>query len=242
MKRLLKRLYYYYFFFCFISIFLLFFPLAYFYLKDPRKHRKAQKIRRVWAKMILFFVGVRYKVYGREKVDFNRTYVYTGNHTSPLDILLILANFPAYFGFMAKVEVSRIPLFGMFFRTIDLSVDRSSREKSALSYKKSIEALKGGKGLVIFPEGGILGTIPILQPFKDGAFDLAVRQQVAILPFTFPDNWKLIPDDGKKLGKPGKIRIILHKPLETAHLTKEDVGALRDQVFEIISEDMRKYK
>jgi 1-acyl-sn-glycerol-3-phosphate acyltransferase len=191
--------------------------------------------------MILLCTGIRYRLEGEDIKTMKGVYVYTANHTSPIDILVIMAAFPGYFAFMAKAEMEKIPLFGMFFRTIDIAVDRSSRMKSATSYKKSIEALNSGKGLVIFPEGGILGTIPILQEFKDGAFDLAIRQKIAVLPFTFPDNWKLMPDDERKIGKPGKIRIILHKPIETAGLTKEDVPAVRDKVFKIIEADMKKY-
>lgn len=241
MKRVLKRIYYYYFFIIFAFIFLLCFPFAYFLLRNPKYHKQAHKMRRYWARVILFAAGIRYEVMGAKDFDLNQTFVYTSNHTSPLDILAILAVFPGYYGFLGKVEMLDIPIFGYFFKTIDLTVDRSSREKSASSYKRSIETLRSQKGLVIFPEGGILGKVPVLQPFKDGPFDLAIRNKVPILPFTFPDNWKRVPDDGSKFGKPGKIRIILHKPLETANFGKEDVGKLRDVVFDLIQRDLEKY-
>jgi 1-acyl-sn-glycerol-3-phosphate acyltransferase len=143
-----------------------------------------------------------------------------------------------YFGFLAKKELTDNPAMRIFFGTTDIEVDRESGERSALSYRKSVQALQSGKSIVIFAEGGIFGDPRRLNEFKDGAFQMAIRLKVPILPMTMPDNWKVLPD-GKKLAKPGKIRLILHEAVDIAGLTLADMQSLKDQVYKTIENDLK---
>lgn len=65
---------------------------------------------------------------------------------------------------------------------------------------------------------------------------MAIELKIPIIPVTSLDTWKVLWDDGLKYGsKPGVCRIFVHKPIETAHLTIDDADALRDRVYNIIS-------
>ena len=138
---------------------------------------------------------------------------------------------------MAKAELSDIPLFGLFFKTIDIEVDRQSGEGGASAYRKAVRALEAGYNLVIFPEGGIHPDPYHVKPFKNGAFQLAIRQKTDIQPVSLPDNFKILPDGGK-IAKTGKIRIILHEPLIASDVSVTELGILKDKLFGIIQNDL----
>ncbi len=108
------------------------------------------------------------------------------------------------------------------------------------AFKKASENLKEGKHLVIFPEGMISEFYPpVLQPFKNGPFKLAIENGVPILPVSIHNNWNLMWDDGKKYGStPGICDICVHSPIETSGMQAADVEYLRDRVFNIINDSL----
>lgn len=98
--------------------------------------------------------------------------------------------------------------------------------------------------LVIFPEGKIDDSYPpILQPFKNGPFRLAIEQGAAIIPVSIIDAWKLMWDDGKIHGTtPGIAHICVHKPIETAGMSVDDADMLKEKVFSAIEGGMAKHQ
>ena len=148
---------------------------------------------------------------------------------------------PLDLNFMAKVELGRIPLFGIFFRTIDISVDRKNAIQSAKAYKRAIAQLKNNiRSIVVFPEGGIKHNEPTISNFKDGAFKMAVENGVEILPVTITDNWHLGPSDAFD-GHPGQMRILVHSPIETKNLTDENVPELKKNIHEMMQGKLDEY-
>ena len=237
MRALFGRLYYYYFYAVLALIFLPLYPVFRYLLTDERRHPKAQKLRRFWARATFTLTGMRCKVENTNGIDLGKTYVIVANHTSHLDIPALSLAVPAYFGFLAKAELSNVPLLRIFFKTIDIEVERDRPEGGAKSYKLSVQALKSGKSLVIFPEGGIYGNPKIINPFKEGAFRIAIRQKIPILPVGLPDTHKYLPDEVKR-GKPGRIHVILHEPVETASLTDADIPALIEEIRTMFQKDI----
>lgn len=90
--------------------------------------------------------------------------------------------------------------------------------------------------MIIFPEGKIGDEYPpVLHPFKNGPFKLAIELKIPIIPVSSANTWKKLWDDGTKYGtRPGICSIVVHKPVETCHLTITDVDALRETIFKII--------
>lgn len=241
MKKLFTTFYFYYYYFWFSGIFLFLYPLLYYYLSDVKRYPSAQKLRRFWAQTLFLFMGIRYKIVG-EKPNGKGPFIFVANHSSEIDIPAMCIALPYYLGFLAKVELNNIPILNIFFRTIDIQVDRENNDKSIAVFKKSIAAIKHGQSLIIYPEGGIDDDNPgFLHPFKEGAFSIAIRQQIPIVPVSMPDNHNIF-DGNKKIAKPGRIRIILHEPIPTVGLGKEDANKLSQQVFNIISKHIPVYK
>ena len=78
-----------------------------------------------------------------------------------------------------------------------------------------------------------------LNPFKNGAFRLAIEMKAPIIPITSLDTWKVFWNTGSQFGsRPGISHIFVHKPIETAHLTLDDADTLRDNVHNLIKEKL----
>ncbi|MBL7924244.1 MAG: 1-acyl-sn-glycerol-3-phosphate acyltransferase [Bacteroidia bacterium] len=202
----------------------------------------AWKLKKIWAHWILLTTGIWYSIRRESELDPDQAYIITPNHSSYLDILTANIAFPNYFHFMGKAELRNVPMFGIFFKKMNISVDRSSIKDSHKAYKRARNDLKKGISLAIFPEATIPPCSPELGPFKNGAFRLAIEMQVPIVPITFLDNWSIFPDNNQQrmLVRPGISRIVVHRPIPTAGLTEHDANALRDQVRAIIRNTLEK--
>jgi 1-acyl-sn-glycerol-3-phosphate acyltransferase len=194
--------------------------------------------------VIIFFStvisGIFFRIKYEEPIDFKRTYIICGNHTSNLDVSSINLAVKNNHSFIGKEELRQNMVLGFFFRTIDITVNRESKISSFRAFKLAGEKLKSGISVVIFPEATIpLEYPPNLGSFKNGAFRLAIELKIPILPVTSPDTWKLLWNTGSKYGsRPGICNIFVHKPVETAHLTFDDADTLKDEVYEIIKQKL----
>jgi len=139
---------------------------------------------------------------------------------------------------MGKEDLTDGLVTGLFFRTVDIPVNRESKMSSFRAFKKAMEKLQSGITMIVFPEGKISDDYPPqLHAFKNGPFRLAIEAGIPIVPVTSLNNWKLLWDTGTKYGsKPGVCHIYIHKPIETKHLTVDDADSLRDKVYRIMKE------
>jgi len=199
------------------------------------------KMRRFWGTVSSGLAGITYDFEFEEPIDWSKTYVICPNHTSNLDISAVSILTKNNFCFMGKEELLKGFVTGLYFRTIDIPVNRNSKMSSFRAYKKATERMEKGMSTVIFPEGTISGNYPPrLVEFKNGPFRLAIEMQVPIIPVTALDTWKVLWDDGLKYGSnPGVCHIFVHKPIETAGMTVDDTDALRDKVYEIMYQKLQ---
>ncbi len=137
---------------------------------------------------------------------------------------------------MGKEELLHSPFTKLYFKTIDVPVNRNSKMSSYRAFKKTSERLKNKMSLLIFPEGKIGDEYPpVLHSFKNGPFKLAIQHHLPILPVSINNTWQQMWDDGKKLGsRPGVCHIYIHEVIETAMLTEKDEENLKNNVFEIV--------
>jgi len=238
----LRRIWCLWFFLSGFLFFLPLYPVFRIFLSREDWFKYAWRLKKVWAHWILFTTGIFYTIRKEGKIDPKQAYIITPNHSSYLDILTTNIGFPNYFHFMGKAELRSVPLFKIFFKNMNISVDRNSIKDSHKAYKRSKKDLLKGISLAIFPEATIPDCAPELGPFKNGAFKLAIEMQVPIVPITFLDNWCIFPDskNNKMLLRPGLSRIVVHQPISTTGLTEQDANALRDQVREIIHSTLEK--
>ena len=189
----------------------------------------------VWSWIFSKLTFIRYEIVGRENVDRQRSYIYTSNHTSFLDIPGLTLGIPTQFRPLAKKELLKIPVFGFIVRVATVVVDRSNAE----SRKKSIRTLKKilneGISILIFPEGTQNRTKLPLQPFYDGAFRIAIETDTPIVPIVVTNAGKLMPPSTINL-RPGKIKVIFGEIVETHHMKLTDLPFLKERVYHTMKE------
>jgi 1-acyl-sn-glycerol-3-phosphate acyltransferase len=204
----------------------------------------AFKLKRFWAHILIFPVGIFYTVDYKFKPKAGKTYVYCANHTSYIDIILSYCIIEEYFVFMGKQELKKVPLFNIFFKDMNILVNRKSMTASYQAFQRAAQELKNGHSVILFPEGTISRRAPILKDFKSGAFRLAIDEQVEIIPITFENNWKFLQDKAFLQGnmRPGLAKMVVHEPISTKGMTDKDVETLKLQVQFIIAAPLKKYK
>lgn len=224
-----------YFFIWFLAIFLALYPFFYILLSKPKWYPKAHKLRRLWGKILMSVTGLYGKATQDEELSLEKTYIFTPNHFSYFDIVSVNTQMPYFFSFMAKKELAQIPMFRIFFRTLDMPVDRTSKDGAKRAYYLASKKLKSGISLLNFPEGGIGPQVPKMRDFKLGPFKMAIEHGLEVVPVTLPDNWLRLPcGEFIPPGTPGKMRMHIHRPIPTKNLKSGDEVALAEQVYRII--------
>jgi len=196
------------------------------------------RIARFWAKIILIGMGFRWKIKKEQTLEKGKSYMFIVNHTSMVDIMLMLVTVKRPFVFVGKKELAKIPLFGFFYKKTCILVDRSSIKSRQAVFLRAQQRLNQGLSICIFPEGGVPEEHIELDVFKDGAFRLAINHKIPIVPLTFLDNKKLFSYTFFS-GGPGKMRVIKHKFLETLDLTIEDTKTLNNTARQVVLKSLR---
>ena len=159
MKLSLKRLHTYFYRYSVAFFFILLWPGLYFLSRKQSRYKYINGFRRV----IIFFStvisGIFFRIKYEEPIDFKRTYIICGNHTSNLDVSSINLAVKNNHSFIGKEELRQNMVLGFFFRTIDITVNRESKISSFRAFKLAGEKLKSGISVVIFPEA----TIPLVR-------------------------------------------------------------------------------
>jgi 1-acyl-sn-glycerol-3-phosphate acyltransferase len=242
MLRYLRLLHTWLYVFSVSIIFFLLYPLFYYYSRKPERYPVLNKIRYYFAMISSGMVGFFYRFRKEEEIDWSKTYIICPNHFSNLDISIATLICESNFAFMGKQELADHPIFKIFFKTVDIPVNRDSKMSSFRAFKKAEEYLEKKINLIIFPEGKIGEEYPpLLHSFKNGPFRLAIEHQIPIIPVTITNAWQKLWDDGLKYGSsPGICDICIHKPIETNGLTIADTDMLREKVYEIINSELKK--
>lgn len=191
-------------------------------------------IGRQWARWIFWSCGVSVETEGLENVDPRRPCVFMSNHQSVTDIGAIVVTLPVSWRFVAKRELTWIPLFGWALRLGGhVIVDRGDHERAVESLRRAAEQIRGGTSVVIFPEGTRSETGE-MRAFKSGGFHLALEAQVPIVPITVSGSRRLTPKRSLRIER-GRVKVAYGKPIETLGLTVEDRDALKQRVRDAIT-------
>jgi len=199
------------------------------------------KLARVWAKVILLGMGFYYKVEREQETEMGKSYMFSANHTSMADIMLMLAINKNPFVFVGKKELVKIPLFGFFYKRTCILVDRNSSKSRTDVYARAQQRLNQGLSICIFPEGKVPEEHILLDGFKDGAFRLAIEHQIPIVPITFADNKKRLSYTFFS-GSPGLMRVKVHHFIKTEGLKVEDKQKIREQTRLVILNQLMEYE
>jgi 1-acyl-sn-glycerol-3-phosphate acyltransferase len=229
-------------FFWFLLIFLVLFPFHWLFLQKEDWKPLSHKVNKIWAKILFVFIGMPVKV----RYDFvpakDKTYVFVVNHFSYWDIACLGTIIDNYYAFVGKSSVKKIPLIGYMFTKLHIQVDRSEKESRAKSMTRAMRALQSGRSMMMFAEGGILTRNPpqMASPFKDGAFLMAIQNQVPIVPITLLNNHQIIWDEELIISRL-PVRAVVHKPIETKGLKTSNMDELKEKTWHIIQDELDKF-
>ena len=195
-------------------------------------------INRGWATFATALWGVPVEVVYQGPRPTDRPCIYVANHGSYVDILLLFRDIPGFLNIMGKDSLVKFPLWGPLFGKLYIPINRKSAVGRGRAMALARQSLREGRPLALFPEGTI-GPKPgeELQPFLDGAFQLAISMGVPIIPVSLPLTHKFMPSVPGLRVRHARLRTVFHAPIETKDLTEADVPALKARVMAEIADD-----
>ncbi|MGB5172691.1 lysophospholipid acyltransferase family protein [Eudoraea sp.] len=185
--------------------------------------------RNIWANTILYGMLCVPNIKYEQKMERGRSYMLVANHTSMLDIMMMLKVSKNPFVFVGKKELVKIPVFGFFYKRVCIMVDREDSSSRTAVYRRAQKRLKKGVSICIFPEGGVPEEEILLDRFKDGAFKMAINQKIPIVPIVFLDNKKRFPFTFFS-GGPGISRVKILAFAETHKIDDGQITILNNSI------------
>lgn len=184
---------------------------------------------RTWSWLIMKTIFSPVKVTGLDRIDTSKPHVYAANHASALDIPVLYVNLPFQFRIAFKKELLSYPVVGwQLKRSGQICIDQQNPSHSISSIRAALKGLQKGLPLVIFPEGGRTPDGEI-KPFLQGAFFLAIKAQVDVVPVALVGTYDLLPMNTYHIKcRPLEMRV--GEPIPTAGLTMKDLPALSTRV------------
>jgi 1-acyl-sn-glycerol-3-phosphate acyltransferase len=191
------------------------------------------KLSRAWSDGWLFCIGITHKNIIEEPIKPNRHYVFVANHISYLDIPLIFqAIRKNHIRVLGKIEMSKIPVFGLLYRLAVVLIDRSSNKSRADSIIRLKQVLDKNISIFIFPEGTFNEGRKPLKHFYDGAFRMAIETQTPIKPIVYLDAVKRMHYNSLFSLTPGISRAVILPEIDVKGYTLDDVGLLKQNTFD----------
>jgi 1-acyl-sn-glycerol-3-phosphate acyltransferase len=194
-----------------------------------REGKRLHWFSQTWSWLIMKTILSPVKVTGLEKIDTSKPHVYAANHASALDIPVLYVNLPFQFRIAFKKELLSYPVVGwQLKRSGQICIDQQNPSHSISSIRAALKGIQNGLPLVIFPEGGRTPDGEI-KPFLQGAFFLAIKAQVDIVPIALVGTYELLPMNTYHIKcRPLEMRV--GEPIPTAGLTMKDLPSLSARV------------
>lgn len=197
------------------------------------------QIPRYWARWILWATGVHVDVQGVENLSPDSAQIIVSNHVSWYDVLALAAWTPKRYRFVAKKELSRVPLWGhAWVAAGHISVDRTDNQSAVASLDQAGRTiLEDNSSVIIFAEGTRSRTGE-LQPFKKGAFILALQNGIDIVPTAVQGTHHIMSRDSWRI-RSGRIIVRYGPPVAPAgyDIRRRDelIARVRSEVEQMLS-------
>ncbi|AGK54591.1 lysophospholipid acyltransferase family protein [Bacillus sp. 1NLA3E] len=191
-----------------------------------------------WAKVIMKITGSTIIVEGQENIPEGPV-VFVCNHEGDFDIPVLLGYINKPFGFISKIEVSKVPILSTWMEIMNcVFLDRKDPRQAVRTIRKATELLKQGHSMVLFPEGtrsrgGDLG------PFKTGGFRLAVDSKAPIVPITIKGTSDVFEKNGR-LVRPATIRLTIDLPIHSHIQSNSSIKELAEETRQVILANLAK--
>jgi len=213
-------------------LFMIPFLLFSYFRKDPQKTRIFIRQARVWMGVFLPLAGCPLRIKGKEHFQKGEAYIVACNHNALIDVPVSTPGIPGGNKTIAKIEMAKIPLFGMFYRTGSVLVDRKNENSRRESFVRMKEVLDMGLHMCLYPEGTRNKTDQPLKEFHNGAFRLSMHTGKAIIPALIFNTRKIMP--GGKIFYFRPHRLSMHFLPPVAPAPDDTVETLKQKVFDIM--------
>jgi 1-acyl-sn-glycerol-3-phosphate acyltransferase len=197
----------------------------------------------VWQCLLFAYIVPiwKLKIEGRRKAVKGTSYVIISNHQSTLDVIMI--DCLGYsFRWISKIENFRVPLIGWYLRMAKyITVDRGNKESKAEMMDRSVESLKKGISIMIFPEG-TRSVDREVGPFKLGAFQLALMTDKPILPVVIDGTGDVLPKHGIILTGGHKVKVRVLDPVHPGSFGTSDPEELSVKFRDLLVDELKKMR
>ena len=192
-----------------------------------------------WAMNRIKDSGANINVYGKENIPKDRNVIFISNHQGDFDIAIFMALIPKEKGFVAKIELNKIPILRTWMKYIGcVFIDRKDLKQSLKTIIEAICFIKKGHSMVILPEG-TRSKSDTMGEFKAGSFKLATKTNVPIVPVTIDGSYKL-KEKNNGFIKPDTVNVYIHKPIYLENMNNEEKENLPNTIKKIIQEKLPK--
>ena len=195
-----------------------------------------------WSRITCWISLCKVTTRGHENLEKNRSYVFVANHQGAFDIFVTYGFLNHNIIWMQKHSLSNIPLVGFASKMAGhVFVNNTNATTRAITLKEAISKVKNGVSIVIFPEGSRTLTGKMRQ-FKKGAFYIATEEKLPIVPITLNGPFDVLKRGTLNIN-PGKLELVIHKPIPTENISEEDIPELISKTTDVIySQLWDKYK
>ncbi len=185
-------------------------------------------------RICLWISGVKVTTIGLDRVPSDQAVLYVGNHRSAWDILLTYVRVARPTGYISKLEMDKWPLLNLWMRNLHcLFLDRKDLRQGLKIILTSIERIKSGISICVFPEGTRCKEPDGFLPFHDGSFKIAEKSKCPIVPITINNASAMFEDQYPRI-KPTHVIIEYGTPILMSTLDPEDRKHIGNYVQNVI--------
>jgi len=209
--------------------------------RDPTRYKTGRLFRKLGHSISRVNPNWNIRIEGRTDLDDRHPYVIVSNHLSNADIPVI-SNLPWEMKWVAKKELFRLPFAGWMMRMAgDIPVDRSSATKRVGVFKKCSYYLSRNISVMFFPEG-TRSRSGKLNRFAPGAFDLAIRENVPVVPIVLDGTRECLPKNDW-IFKPGvEVRMKILEPVLVTEFREGEGLKLMNKVHNLIAVQLSEWR
>lgn len=185
---------------------------------------------RIWGRIIVRTTLLPVEIKGEENIQKGQSYIVVANHESCYDIFLIIGYFRQNLRWMLKASLMRIPFIGGGCKASGfIPVDTSSPSKVHETCETAIKSVCDGVSLMVFPEGRRSFTGEV-GPFRRGAFMIADKLQLPVLPVTISGTFEVMPRYRDfHFARWHKLYLEIHKPIMPIGQGQDNIEFLRTE-------------
>lgn len=188
---------------------------------------------RTWSRLILGTTGVVVDVQGLDRLVAGRTYVFVANHQSIYDIPILFWSLPFQLRIIAKESLGRFPFLGWHLRRTGHMLVNRARPNRAAIFGWASALTSNGLSLIVFPEGTRSRDGQVAR-FKGGSFYLALEAGLPVVPLSLVGS-RHVMLKGRLATYPGRVRLVVHEPIDTSALAGTDRKVFGERVRRIVA-------